>query len=92
MVGIQKGESTGSSISPQFLGKVKTNDALIHVVRGFIDDAVPHPDGTVNMIRDIQTLEDEFIFSDLAFCRKSHRKVKKTSKNLKKKQLRKKKP
>ena len=67
MVGIQKGESTGSSISPQFLGKVKTNDALIHVVRGFIDDAVPHPDGTVNMIRDIQTLEDEFIFSDLAF-------------------------
>lgn len=67
VAGIQKGDTAGSSINAQFLGKVKTNDALIHVVRGFEDDSVPHTNGSVDMVRDIRTLEDEFIFSDLAF-------------------------
>lgn len=58
IAGIQKGDAIGSSINPQFLGKAKTNDALIHVVRGFSDDSIPHPNGSINIVRDIKTLED----------------------------------
>lgn len=67
MAGITKGETAGSSITTQFLGKVKTNDALIHVVRGFMNEAIPLEDPSVDMVRDIKMLEDEFIFADLAF-------------------------
>ncbi len=84
VAGIQKGDSAGSSINAQFLGKVKTNNALIHVVRGFEDDAVPHPNGSIDMIRDIRTLEDEFIFSDLAFVENRLEKLEKDIQKAKK--------
>lgn len=90
MVGLQKGETSGSSINAQFLGKVKTNDALIHVVRGFKDDAVPQ-DGGLDMVRDIRTLEDEFLFSDMAFVEsrieKLEKDIQKTQKDEAKKEL-----
>jgi len=66
-VGILKGDHGSSAFINNFLAKMRLNDALIHVVRGFEDDAVPHPDGSINMLRDIKTLEEEFIFSDMAF-------------------------
>ncbi len=44
---------------------VKDADALVHVVRGFRDEAVPHPMGTVDPLRDAQTTEMEMIFGDL---------------------------
>ena len=68
LVGVQKTDSLGSLFNSQFMGKVKTNDALLHVVRGFEDDAVPHISGSVDIFRDIRSLEDELILSDLAFC------------------------
>ncbi len=43
----------------------KNADALVHVVRAFRDDAVPHPTGTVNPARDAQAMEDELILADL---------------------------
>ncbi|MFC2130938.1 redox-regulated ATPase YchF [Bacteroidota bacterium] len=67
MVGLQKGDHSSQSFTANFLGKVKTNDALIHVVRGFKDDTVPHVDETINLLRDIGTLEVEFMFADMAF-------------------------
>jgi len=67
MVGLQKGDHSSQSFTSNFLAKVKTNDALIHVVRGFEDDNVPHIDGSINILRDINTLEEEFLFADLAF-------------------------
>ncbi|MGE5480388.1 MAG: redox-regulated ATPase YchF [Chloroflexota bacterium] len=69
MVSMQKGDGGASSaFAGQFLAKVKINDVLIHVVRGFRDESVPHPDGSIDIMRDIRTLEDEYIFADLAFC------------------------
>ena len=54
-----------SPFSENFLAKVKNNDALLHVVRGFEDDTFPHPNGNINLLRDINTLETEFILSDM---------------------------
>ncbi len=81
MIGLQKGEHTSSSFTSNFLGRVKTNDALIHVVRGFEDEAVPHPDGSIDLLRDIGTIEAEFIFSDMAFV---ENRIEKLEKELKK--------
>jgi len=66
VVGLKKGDSGSTQFTSNFLGKVKTNDALVQVVRLFNNDAVPHPDGTVDMMRDIVSFETEFILSDLA--------------------------
>lgn len=66
VVGLKKGESGSTQFTTNFLGNVKNNDALIQVVRVFANDAVPHPDGSVDMMRDIATFETEFILADLA--------------------------
>ncbi|MBI3109935.1 MAG: redox-regulated ATPase YchF [Ignavibacteriales bacterium] len=66
VVGLKKGESGSTQFTTNFLGSVKTNDALVQVVRLFTDGAVPHPDGSVDPVRDLATFEAEFILSDLA--------------------------
>jgi ribosome-binding ATPase len=66
VIGLKKGESGSTQFTSNFLSKVKTNDALIQVVRLFHNDAVPHPDGSIDMMRDIASFETEFILSDLA--------------------------
>ncbi|GIK22620.1 MAG: redox-regulated ATPase YchF [Ignavibacterium sp.] len=70
VVGLQKGDSGSTQFTGNFLAKVKTNDALVQVVRLFDNDAVPHPDGSINMMRDINSFETEFILSDLAIVEK----------------------
>ncbi len=65
--GFQNTEQRGGIFNTQFLTKAKTMDALVHVVRGFEDDAMPHIFETINLKRDIQHLEDEFVLADLAF-------------------------
>ncbi|MGH2585932.1 MAG: redox-regulated ATPase YchF, partial [Dehalococcoidia bacterium] len=50
----------------QFVGQLRTADALIHVVRAFDDPAVPHPDGSIDPVRDIAALDLELAFADLA--------------------------
>ncbi|HMN16932.1 MAG TPA: redox-regulated ATPase YchF [Ignavibacteriaceae bacterium] len=70
VVGLQKGDSGSTQFTGNFLAKVKTNDALVQVVRLFDNDAVPHPDGSINMMRDINSFETEFILSDLSIVEK----------------------
>ena len=77
VVGLQKGDSGSTQFTSNFLGKVKNNDALIQVVRLFKNELVPHPDGSVNMMRDINNFETEFILSDLAIVEKRIETVKK---------------
>ena len=77
VVGLQKGDSGSTQFTSNFLGKVKTNDALIQVVRLFKNEIVPHPDGSINMMRDINNFETEFILSDLAIVEKRIDTVKK---------------
>ncbi|MBV6419885.1 MAG: Ribosome-binding ATPase YchF [Ignavibacteriaceae bacterium] len=77
VVGLIKGDSGSTQFTSNFLSKVKTNDALIQVVRLFNSEIVPHPDGSVNMMRDIDNFETEFILSDLAIIEKRIETVKK---------------
>jgi GTP-binding protein YchF len=66
VVGLKKGESGTTQFTTNFFSNVKTNDALVQVVRVFANDAVPYPDGTVDPLRDVTTIETEFLLSDLA--------------------------
>ena len=66
VAGLKKGASGTAQFTTSFLGAVKNNDALIQVVRLFRNDAVPHPDGSIDPLRDIATFEAEFILSDMA--------------------------
>jgi len=66
VVGLKRGETGSTQFTQNFLASVKNNDALVQVVRLFGNDAVPHPDGSVDPLRDIATFETEFILSDLA--------------------------
>jgi ribosome-binding ATPase len=56
----------GSGPGAQFIGQLRTVDALIQVVRAFDDPAVPHPDGSVDPGRDVDALNLELAFADLA--------------------------
>lgn len=66
VVGLKKGDSGSTQFTTSFLSGVKTNDALVQVVRLFANASVPHPDGSVDALRDVSTFETEFILSDLA--------------------------
>jgi hypothetical protein len=77
IAGIQKGDSTSSQFTSNLLSKIKTNDALLHVVRGFEDENIPHTEGSIDIIRDIKLLEDELTFSDMAFLESRFEKLEK---------------
>jgi ribosome-binding ATPase YchF (GTP1/OBG family) len=66
IVGIAKDFGKGEGVSGQFLNYLSNADALIHVVRAFEDENVPHIDGTINPKRDVATMNLELVFSDLA--------------------------
>ena len=54
------------AISSQFLTQLSNTDALINVVRAFIDESIPHIEGSLDVERDIATIDLELAFSDLA--------------------------
>ncbi len=66
VVGLKKGSSGTTQFTTSFFSAVKTNDAMIHVVRLFQDDTVAHPDKTIDALRDVGTLDTEFIIADMA--------------------------
>ena len=66
VAGLNKGASGTTQFTTGFLAAVKSNDALIQVVRLFDDPAVPHPDGSIDPLRDVATFETEFILGDMA--------------------------
>jgi len=77
VVGLKRGESGSTQFTTNFLANVKTNDALVQVVREFDNVSVPHPDGTIDPMRDIISLETEFILSDLGVIETRVERIKK---------------
>ena len=65
IAGLVKGASKGEGLGNQFLANIREVDAIVHVVRCFEDSNVVHVDGSVNPMRDIETIDLELIFSDL---------------------------
>lgn len=65
IAGLVKGASKGEGLGNQFLSNIREVDAIVHVVRCFEDTNVIHVDGSVDPLRDIETIDLELIFSDL---------------------------
>ena len=65
IAGLVKGASKGEGLGNKFLSHIREVDAILHVVRCFEDDDVMHVDGTIDPVRDIETINLELILSDV---------------------------
>lgn len=63
--GLVSGASTGKGVGNQFLEDIRKVDALVHIVRAFESSVVQHVEGTVDPMRDIETVNLELLFADL---------------------------
>lgn len=70
VVGLQKGSVRAPGLESQILSHIAKVEALLHVVRAFEDERVPHPDGSVDPIRDVEALDLELAFWDLGIIEK----------------------
>ena len=80
IAGLVKGASKGEGLGNKFLADIREVDAIVHVVRCFEDVDVIHVDGSVNPVRDIETIDLELIFADLEVLQ---RRIDKTAKLIK---------
>ena len=87
IAGLVKGASKGEGLGNKFLSHIREVDAICQVVRCFEDPNVIHVDGSVNPLRDIETINLELIFADLETLEKRLDKAKKNLKADKKYQL-----
>lgn len=87
--GLQISDSGKVKITSDFLNKVRNNDALLHVVRQFEDESIPHPESDIDVKRDIEFLETEFILTDMTFIENRIEKLNKDILKLKTDQLQK---
>ncbi len=79
IAGLVKGASKGEGLGNQFLSNIREVDAIVHVVRCFEDSNVIHVDGSVDPMRDIETINLELIFSDLEILERRYAKVAKAA-------------
>lgn len=70
IAGLIRGASKGEGLGNQFLGHIRSVDAVAHVVRCFEDPDIIHVDGAVDPKRDIDTIETELALSDLEYVEK----------------------
>ena len=79
IAGLVKGASKGEGLGNKFLSHIREVDAIVHVVRCFEDPNVVHVDGSIDPVRDIETINLELIFSDMEIL---ERRIAKTTKSL----------
>ena len=75
--GLQMQEEGKVKITSTFLNNVKNNDALFYVIRQFEESSVPHPMTTIDITRDVEFLETEFLLNDLTFLESRIERLKK---------------
>ncbi len=80
IAGLVAGASKGEGLGNKFLSHIREVDAIIHVVRCFKDDNIIHVDGSVNPMRDLETINMELIFSDMEML---ERRIDRTKKAMK---------
>ena len=81
IAGLVRGASEGEGLGNQFLGHVRTVDAVLEVVRCFEDPDVTHVDGSVDPIRDIETIETELILADLQVAERRLERLERSAKS-----------
>ena len=80
IAGLVKGASKGEGLGNKFLSNIREVDAIVHVVRCFVNDDIVHVDGSIDPRRDIETIDLELILSDLEVL---DRRIDKTKKMIK---------
>lgn len=80
IAGLVKGASKGEGLGNQFLSHIREVDAIVHVVRCFEDTNIVHVEGSVDPLRDIETITLELVFSDMEVI---ERRIERTKKSMK---------
>ena len=80
IAGLVKGASKGEGLGNQFLGNIRETDAILHVLRCFDDENIIHVDGSIDPIRDKETIDMELQLKDLETVEKKFEKVKRAAK------------
>jgi GTP-binding protein YchF len=75
IAGLVAGAHTGEGLGNRFLANIRETDAIVHVVRAHNDPNVIHPEGRVDPLADIETIETELIFADLEQAERRHERV-----------------
>ncbi len=75
IAGLVKGASRGEGLGNQFLGNIRETDAILHVLRCFEDDNIVHVDGSIDPIRDKETIDIELQLKDLESTEKRRDKI-----------------
>jgi ribosome-binding ATPase len=81
IAGLVRGAHQGEGLGNQFLGNIRETDAILHVVRAHDDAQVPHPEGSVDPARDIETVETELLYADLEQAERRLERVAKQAKS-----------
>ena len=81
IAGLVKGASKGEGLGNQFLANIREVDAIVHVVRCFDNSNIIHVEGSINPLRDIETINLELIFSDIEILDRRLQKVGRAANN-----------
>ncbi len=87
IAGLVRGAYRGEGLGNKFLAHIREVDAIVHVVRCFEDDNIVHVDGSVDPVRDMETINIELIFADIETVERRIDRVKKNAKSGEKKYL-----
>jgi GTP-binding protein YchF len=81
IAGLVAGAHRGEGLGNQFLANIRETDAIVHVVRVHADPNVVHPEGRVDPLADVETIETELIYADLEQAERRLERVSKTAKS-----------
>src|SRR3954465_452545 len=65
IAGLVRGASKGEGLGNQFLANIREVDAIVHVLRCFVDDDITHVEGRIDPVADAETVETELMLADL---------------------------
>jgi GTP-binding protein YchF len=81
IAGLVAGAHTGEGLGNRFLANIRETDAIVHVVRAHNDPNVIHPEGRVDPLADIETIETELVYADLEQAERRHERVVRTARS-----------
>ncbi len=81
IAGLVAGAHAGEGLGNRFLANIRETDAIVHVVRAHTDANVIHPDGRVDPLADIETIETELVYADLEQAERRHDRVVRTARS-----------
>src|SRR5919106_5975992 len=82
IAGLARGAHAGEGLGNRFLANIRETDAIVHVVRTHEDPQVVHPEGRVDPLADVETIETELLYADLEQAERRLERVSKQAKSL----------